>query len=166
VTVVVSEDENPFPFERRSESLKTHHGRPAGVACSFQVREDLVSAFILEVRNVLNEDPMGSEFSNDAGVFKPETASLKESALFASGCSAKVLAGEAAADEVNWLEVVLADVFNVGEFWDIGPPFGEDFIAKGVFLNLPHGLKPGPFQTEVNAANAREKAAMSQTHEP
>jgi hypothetical protein len=133
----VSEDENTFPFERRTEGFKTHHGRPAGVACSFQVTDDPISAFILEVRNVLNEDPTGSEFSDDAGVLKPETASLKESTFFASGCTAEVLAGETTADEVNWLEVVLANIFDVGESWDIGPPFGEDFIAKGVFLNLP-----------------------------
>jgi hypothetical protein len=126
VTFVVRKDEDPLPFERRTESFKTHHGRPAGVACSFQVRADPVSADILEVRNVLNEYPSGLEFADDAGVFDPEDGSVAdvESALLTSGSPAEVLAGEATADEIDWFEVAATDAFDVEESWDIGPPLG------------------------------------------
>lgn len=167
VTFVVRKDENPFPFERRTESFKTHHGRPAGVACSFQVSDDPVSADILEIRNVLNEYPAGLEFADDAGVFDPEdgTVSDVESTLLASGSATEVLAGEAAADEIDWLEVAAADVSNVGESWDIGPPSGEDFVAELVDFNLPCGLEPSPFQAKINSTDACEQAAMGQRHD-
>lgn len=164
VRLVVRENENALPFERRTEKFSTHHGRPAGVACSFQVREDLVSGDIFEVRNVLNEDPTGSEFSDDSCVFVPETAPPVESALLAPGSDAEVLAGEAAADEIDWLEVVLADAFDVEESWDTGPPFSEDFIAKGVDFYLKSSFEACPLQTEVDSAYAREKAAVGQRH--
>jgi hypothetical protein len=167
VTQVVRKNEDPLPFERRTESFKTHHGRPAGVACSFQVRDDPVSADISEIRNVLNENPAGLEFADDAGVFDPEDGAVSdvESSLLTSGSTAEVLAGETAADEIDGLEVVFADVSNVGESWDIGPPFGEDFVAELLDLDLPRGLEPRPFQAEVDPADACKQAAMGQRHD-
>jgi len=167
VGVVTCEDEYSLPLEWGLENVNTHHGRPAGVACSFQVREDLVSSDIFEIRNVLNEDPTGSEFADDPGVLEPEAASLVETALLASCSPAEVLAGETAADEIDWLEVVTADVPDVGESWDIRPPLSEDFVAEGVALHLPRSLEPRPFEAEVDAAYAREKAAVGQVpHAP
>ncbi len=96
-------------FERRLEGVTTHHARPAGVVCSFQVTEHDVSAVSFEVRNVLNKDPIWSDFSDDSGILEPESASFEESAFFPACSDAEVLAGEAAADEVDWGEVVFSD---------------------------------------------------------
>lgn len=57
VGVVTTEDERPVAPVRRTEALSVHHLRPAGVADSFHVVDDLVSAVIAEPRNVLNENP-------------------------------------------------------------------------------------------------------------
>lgn len=128
----------------------------------FQVREDDVCAVITEIRNVLNKNPIWSEFTDDSGELEPETGSVDESSFFVPSGNADVLAGEAAADEIDGLEVIDANFSDVGESWDIGPPLLENFVAEFVDLHLPSSLKPSPFQTEVDAAYAREKTAMGQ----
>ena len=85
-----------------------------------------------------------------------------KSTFLSSGCDGDVLAGEAAADEIDWLEVVLADTFDVKESWDIRPSLFEDFIAEGIDLDLPRRLEPSPFQTKVDTADTREQAAVGQ----
>jgi hypothetical protein len=50
----------------------THHDRPSGVAASFQVREHPIAASAAERRNVLSDDPSGSELVDDAVHLGPE----------------------------------------------------------------------------------------------
>jgi hypothetical protein len=53
------------------------------------------------LRNVFDDNPPWSEFHNNSMKLEPEAGSLSSQARAASG-NAEVLAGEAAADKVNW----------------------------------------------------------------
>jgi len=71
----------------------THHKRFAGVAERFQVIENPVNSESSDARHILNDDEKGSDFSDETGVFKPETAAFAfKSGAFAG--AADVLARE------------------------------------------------------------------------
>lgn len=81
----------------------TNHDRPAGVAFRFQASEHFVSASAAESRHILSEHPSWADFADDAEHFKPQAgASPSQPVAFSGG--ADVLAGPAAADEVNGQE--------------------------------------------------------------
>jgi hypothetical protein len=67
------------------------------------------------------------------------------------------LAGEAAADEVDPREISRADLADIIEAPGRGEVPGEDCSAVGVELDLPGDSHPGAFETEVEAADAREE---------
>lgn len=77
-----------------------HHERPAGVAERFQVREHPVSSESSEPRDVLSEDPIGSQFGHDPSHFVPQAGTLSVEAGALAG-NADVLAREASGDEIN-----------------------------------------------------------------
>jgi hypothetical protein len=63
-------------------------------------------------------------------------------------------AGESAADKIDWGEIVSSDVSDIRESLNAGPMLLKDFVAEGVYLDLPSGFEPRPFQTEVYPADA------------
>jgi hypothetical protein len=67
------------------------------------------------------------------------------------------LAGEAAADDVDRLEVDRPDLADVFEAPRLGEAPGEDRPAVGVDLDLPSDPHPGSFEAEVEAADTREE---------
>jgi len=67
------------------------------------------------------------------------------------------LTGEAAADEVDRREAPRPDLADVLEALGFGEVAREDRPAVGVELDLPVDPHPGPFEPEVEAADAREE---------
>ena len=70
--VVVAEHPRPFPFVGGTNNFSSQYERRAGVTRFLQVGKDSVAVpFMQEARNVLNEYPKGSEFSDDAELLEP-----------------------------------------------------------------------------------------------
>jgi hypothetical protein len=69
------------------------------------------------------------------------------------------LAGEAAADEVDRVEVVRADLSDVLESARLREVPGENSPAVRLLLDLPGGPHPASLEAEVEAADPREEAA-------
>jgi hypothetical protein len=89
-----------------------------------------------EGRDVLHDDVAGSKLANDPGELGPKTRTGAVDPGSSAG-AAEVLAGEAAADEVNRGEVAGADLSHVLESLGVGEVPGEDGPAVGVLLDLP-----------------------------
>lgn len=161
VGVVTTEDEDAVPAVRGTDALSVHHLRPAGVACSFHVVDDPVSAVIAEATNVLNENPTRSELLDDAVVLEPKAAPLggvvggSEAAL--PPCAADILARESAADDIDGGKVVFSDCSDIQEPLDLGPTRFAHLVAERVDLDSPNGADPRPFEAEVYSADAGEQ---------
>jgi hypothetical protein len=82
--------------------------------------------------DVLHDDVSGSYFANDPSELVPKTGPLScESSSFS--CNADVLAGEAAADEIDGpISLGCRESPHVVVPWDVGPMLGED--AAGVVI--------------------------------
>jgi hypothetical protein len=141
----------------------THHERPAGVARRCQAIEHRVCASSAESRDVLSEYPSGSQLLHDPQELEPQSRSLAVEAR-AFPCDRDVLAGEAARDEVDWLEVVLADLANVSVAWHVGPMSGQNASCEVVDLALPPDFKACPFQPKINPPNSCEQASCRHAH--
>jgi hypothetical protein len=111
-----------------------------------------------EGRDVLHDDVAGSKLANDPGELGPKTRAGAIETSSSSG-SAEVLAGEAAADEIDRVEVAGADVSHVFEALGVGELAGEDGAAVGVLLDLPRDAHPAALEPELEAADSREEAA-------
>jgi hypothetical protein len=75
------------------------------------------------------------------------------------------LAGEAAADEVDGLEVVSSDCADVVVASGVGKVLGKDGSAELGLFDLPAGVHADPLKPEVEAADAREEGTDTQ-HPP
>jgi hypothetical protein len=138
----VGHDPDPLPSVRGANVVSTHHERPSGVACFFQVLQDEVTASSSESTDVFNKNPTGSELSDESCVLEPESAAgaFLYTRTFAS--DGHVLAGEAAADEVDSsgnrsgceLSYVIVDRHS-------GPASREDRLAVRFDFAKGHGLE-------------------------
>jgi len=145
---------------RRSDMDSTHHGRLAGVAERFQVREDPVSAASSQSRDVLNDDEKGSQLADETGVFPPEPGALAIDAGALAGV-ADVLAREPAADDVNGNSICResigrerADIVITG---DIRPVLREHTTAERIDFAERYGLEAaGALEAEREAADSAE----------
>jgi len=133
--------------------------------------------------NVLNEEPspIGENKVSDPGVLEEEAAALACEPGAASG-DAEVLAGEASADEINTIGASLVGSlppFRLGECGicrsssrlfstkssyigvagGVGEAFGEHASPPLVGFALPGDAHPCSFESEVDAADAREEAS-------
>ena len=97
-----ADDPDPVPLVRGSDRPSTHHDRPDGVADSFQRTGDPVIAASLESRNVLNEEPSGSESAGEAEEVPPgEAAARVPVDAFALAGDRHVLTGKTAGEDVH-----------------------------------------------------------------
>jgi hypothetical protein len=145
---------------RRAGVPSTHHERPRGVVCRFQVIEYPVSSESSETRNILSDDPIWSEFSNEPSEFVPETTSF----AVETGAAARlrnVLAGEAAGDEIDGNSIgskaLRGERSDVIEDRNLGPVMGKDAPAEIVGLAERDGSHSGSFEPEAEAANSAEE---------
>ncbi len=153
--------------QMRCPELSSRLARPLRVIpCFGQVSEnssDRASVPALpfpgeEGGHVLHDDVWGSKLANDPGELGPKTrAGAVDPGSPAGG--AEVLAGEAAADEVDGVEVPGSDLSHVLEPGGVGKVPGEDGSAVGVLLDLPVDPHPGPLEAEVESADAGEEGA-------
>jgi hypothetical protein len=86
----------------------THHERPSGVACSFQVAEDPIRAATAESRDILSDDPTWLDFADNSRILRPQPGPSPFDARALAGAR-DILAGEAAADEVDGSDAVLLE---------------------------------------------------------
>jgi hypothetical protein len=109
-----------------------------------------------EAWDVLHKDVAGSKVANDSSELGPEPAVIGLASPAASDRDG--LAGEAATDEVDGREVLRRAVMDISEALDVRPVRSEDALAEGVAFDLPDDTEaPGPFETEVEASEAREQ---------
>lgn len=88
-----------LPAVGRADIVSTHHERPAGVACRFQVAHDLVGGAGAYPWDVLADDPARLEFSDDPRELGPEVAVVGLGTPLSR--DAEGLAGEASDDGVR-----------------------------------------------------------------
>lgn len=118
--------------------------------------------------NVLDEEPRRPKFLRDAGELEEEAAAFPRKSGPLAG-DAEVLAGEAAADEINtksslngswWLCArSVRKGSHVSPSGHVGPVSGKDLSSPGVDFNLPPTFPSCPLQPKVEAAYAREERA-------
>jgi hypothetical protein len=121
-----------------------------------KVSEDDVESSSKEPWDVLSDDVAGSKKANESGELGPEPplVGLRESLTGETDG----LAGEAAGEHVD-SGCVGSDGADVAVTGDVGPVAGEDAAAPRVELALPGDVHPSSFESEVDAADAREEAA-------
>jgi hypothetical protein len=151
----------------RCPELSSRQARPLRVIpCFGQVSENSsdrasVPALPLpgeEGGHVLHDDVAGSKLANDPGELGPKTRAGAVDPGSSAG-AAEVLTGEAAADEVDRVEVVDPDLSHVLVSGGAGEVTGEDGSAVGVELDLPVDPHPGPLEAEVESADPGKEAA-------
>src|SRR5690606_9779780 len=86
--------------------------------------------------NVLHDDVAGSKLANDPGKLSPQAGTFASNSCSLSGI-ANVLAGEASADEIDWREIVRADLSHVSESDGIRPVSCKDLRRIVIHLYLP-----------------------------
>ena len=156
----VRHDPHPLPSVLGTGMESTHHERPSGVACCFQVAENPIRAATAESRDVLSDDPTRFNLSNDPVHFRPETGPAAFDARALAGAT-DVLARKAAADEIDradavGLEPLGCERSNV--FIDPGlrPMFLEYAPRVTVLFAECNRLKSNRFQAKRKAADAAE----------
>jgi hypothetical protein len=106
--------------------------------------------------DVLHDDVAGSKLANDPGELGPKTRAGAVDARSSAG-AAEVLTGEAAAEEVDRVELAGSDLSHVLESDGVGEAPGEDGPAEGVELDLPGDAHPGALEAEVETADSGEE---------
>lgn len=102
-----------------------------------------------EGRNVLDDDEPRAELADDAGILSPEAGA----GVVEAGALARVrepLAGEAAADDVDPLELRRPDCSDIAVPLRVRPVFRKYAPAPRVLLDLPDRVTDaGPFEPEL-----------------
>lgn len=112
-------------------------------------------------QDILDEDKSRLQFADDAGVLVPEARPIAVETISSAVRRLRdVLAGKAAADSVNWGEVVAADFADIVVPLDVGPVLGENAAAERIDLHLPgRGEQAGALKAEFEASDAGEQRA-------
>ena len=130
-------------------------------------QNDVQAASADEAGDVFDEDISGSESCDCTPEFKPQsgTIALLNSLAFAG--SADVLAGESTGEHIragDFRPVHFSDIAVDGDSW---PMLSEDGAAERVALAEPDGAEAsGPFEAEVDAADAGEERADGEHIQP
>jgi hypothetical protein len=105
-----------------------------------------------KARDVLDENPSGSALISDTHELVEESGPFASQPSTASSHT-EVLAGESSANKVNSLNVTSKGGHIVIQH-SIGPVMAKHQLSRFVYLALPADIHPGPFQPEVEAADA------------
>ena len=87
----MGQDEDALPLVRRTDFCRAEQTRRRRVAHAPKLSQDGLKTEADVTGDVLEEDPLGSAFSNNPGDLRPEVAGIVGPAAFASG--AERLAG-------------------------------------------------------------------------
>jgi hypothetical protein len=152
----VGHEPDPLPPVRGTNVVSTHHERPAGVACCFQVLDDFVSRESSDARDVLSNDPTGSELADESGEVRPEVA-LVRLRLLLSG-NGEGLTGEAPAYDIDSSGNRLScERSHVSMNWHPRPVMREDFSREQLNFAKRNCLEATcPFEAETDTANTGE----------
>jgi hypothetical protein len=69
------------------------------------------------------------------------------------------LAGESAAEDIDWGDICRVELTHVGVAGDSGPVAGKDTLAELIGFALPDDAHPGPLKAEVESTDSREQRA-------
>jgi hypothetical protein len=104
----------------------SHHERPCGVACFFQITEHPVRSASAQARDILSEHPTGSALTHEPEHLEPQPGSSPRE-TFAFPCKADVLTGEATANDIDsFTQSICSEFADVIEARDIWPVPLED----------------------------------------
>ena len=110
--------------------------------------------------DIFDEDVSRLERVDRFGVLKPESAAFSAKSGAFPG-EADVLAGEAAAQEINRFNGLPINGSDVSVSLHCRPVFGEHSLTVGVDFNLPRDIKTGSFKAKVKPSYACKKAPDS-----
>jgi hypothetical protein len=133
-----------------------HHEWPAGVSSLCQVGLNPVIPSISQSSDVLSDDPTGSQFAHQPQHFDPQSASGAVDADSFAGL-ANVLTGEAAANKVNWANVVSFELAHIAVDGHAWPMMGEMSATPCVDLAESDGAHAGSFKSETERTDAAEE---------
>lgn len=106
--------------------------------------------------DVFDDDPRRARGFDDPPELVPESGSLSREA-FALACRRDVLAGESTAEEIDTREL-RADFSDIIKPRYVGPVLREHGATEWIRLHLEeHGPQAGPFEPELQAADAGEE---------
>ena len=129
-------------------------GKEAG-KLSKNAREVFAPVAAEKAIDILNDHPAGSECMSDAHELIEESGALSSQASTLAR-HAKVLAGEASTNNVNWLKVsrpAFSDIFKPLDFREVSL---EHRAAERLNFNLPGDFESRPPESQVEPADARE----------
>lgn len=149
---------------RRSDMRRRKRDRQRFIAELFQSPAYGINPALGSAGDVLDDNPSGTHFPDNAYKLIPEaTSSTSEATSLA--CSRDILAWKPATDEIDWGEFD-ADCSDIIKLLHPGPMFGKYPPTILVLLNLPeYRTKTGPLKPEFEPADPREQRADGQ-HSP
>ncbi len=160
LAVGVGNNEAPTAFVRRSDVGSSNDEGTGSIAESLEIVSHEREPPTATVGDVFDNDEPRPEFPDDAPKLVPEAGSLPGEPGSVS-CDGDVLAGEAAADEVNGSKGSCARESNIRDApIGIGPVPRKYAPAEVIRFHLPdHVADAGPFEAEFQAADAGEEGA-------
>jgi hypothetical protein len=158
-TVIVGDNEYPFPTVRRVRAASWNKERLRGVVLIFQVSEHVIECHVDDVSNILPNNPTGPQVLDEPKHFRPEITVVVFPKL-ESG-SAEWLAGKSARQYCNVRHsgksnVCPIDISYVSPFRHIWPVFAQDLIREISPLDLADCPESGPFSGQIQAADPAE----------
>ena len=156
----MGQDEGSDPLVRRADFCRAEQARRRRVAHVPKLSQHGFKAEADVTGNVLQEDPLGSAFSDDAGDLGPEVAGIVHPATFASG--AERLAGISGQDDVEGpaegLGVKAAQIIPDWRGGEIPRALGGDEHSSGPIFPLDKGAGViaglGEHETQIKASAA------------
>jgi hypothetical protein len=129
---------------RGIEGTSRNSKRLRPIAELLQLKKHLVENRADDARHIFTKDPSGPECRESNAHFRPEmTVIARASAL--SG-ERKWLAGESAANKVNWLQVAPSHGSDIAVSSNVRPIVLKGSVAGFIVLHLPFDGEAGPLQ--------------------
>jgi hypothetical protein len=160
----VAHNPDSFAAVVGSESVSRKYKRPAGVALSFQISEYSVEVKRDDSRNILANNPSGSDFLNNSQHFRPEITVILIASLLPG--NAEWLARESPDHNVNCWGFCRVELSDVTMFLRFGEPEFQYFLAVFVDFHLPFDFKAGHHPAEITDAGPAEKAPKPHSPAP
>jgi hypothetical protein len=122
---------------------------------SGQVSENSSHSPLKQSCDVFHDDVSRSSVANKARVFHPQSAAASIQP-FAGPCCADVLTREAAADNVNPVNVGCGELADILEDGNVGPVLSQDCSAVGIDFAERDGAHSCSLKPETESANSRK----------